>query len=141
MQELVAQGEQLDNVERKVADINADMRVTQRHIDSIKSVWGGFKNWWSGKKETDKPTRSHHLQHADQEPSQLRQTVEQQRESAPPSRAGNASGFFDEDDSSFGAPRQQQPPSGTGQRQQAFSARAQYEMQLQDDLGNGVMLF
>ncbi|XP_064625189.1 synaptosomal-associated protein 29-like isoform X2 [Lineus longissimus] len=49
-EELVRQGEQLDNVERKTADINASMKTSQKHINNIKSIFGGFKNWFGGSK-------------------------------------------------------------------------------------------
>jgi synaptosomal-associated protein 29 len=49
LQELVQQGEQLDNVETKLDTINRDMKTSQKHLDSIKSVFGGIKNWWHGK--------------------------------------------------------------------------------------------
>ena len=54
------QGEQLDNTETKLDQINQDMKTSQRHINNIKSVFGGFKNWWSGKKEatTKEPVKS-----------------------------------------------------------------------------------
>ncbi|XP_074641544.1 synaptosomal-associated protein 29-like [Tubulanus polymorphus] len=53
-EELVRQGEQLDNIEGKATEINESMKTTQRHINSIKSVFGGLKNWFS-KKETNSP--------------------------------------------------------------------------------------
>jgi len=47
-EELVRQGEQLENIEQKTEKINADTRVSQRHLNGIKSIFGGIKNWWQG---------------------------------------------------------------------------------------------
>merc|ERR1712168_387585 len=75
-EELMQQGEQLDNIERKADYINAEMKNTQKSIDSIKSVWGSLGQWWSTKKKkpdasepvkNDPPpvnNRSQKLQHA-----------------------------------------------------------------------------
>lgn len=56
------QGEQLDNTERKLDSIEAMTRVTQRQINSIKSVFGGIKNWFQSKAES-KPEKSD-IQHS-----------------------------------------------------------------------------
>ncbi|CAH1801986.1 unnamed protein product [Owenia fusiformis] len=52
-EELVHQGEQLDNVERKTTEINQMTKTSQKHINNIRSIFGGIKNWWSGKKEEE----------------------------------------------------------------------------------------
>jgi len=52
-EELVRQGEQLDNIEEKTEKINADTRVSQRNLNGIKSIFGGIKNWWQGEGRTD----------------------------------------------------------------------------------------
>lgn len=49
-EELSHQGEQLNNIEYRVDKINQDTKVAQSHLNNIKSVFGGIKNWWSGKK-------------------------------------------------------------------------------------------
>ena len=46
-QELLRQGEQLRRTEQKLDKINADLTVSQKHINSIKSVFGGLKNYFS----------------------------------------------------------------------------------------------
>jgi len=51
-EELVRQREQLDNVEEKLDSMNAIMRVSQKHLTSMKSIFGGFKNYFS-KNETN----------------------------------------------------------------------------------------
>jgi len=52
-EELVRQGEQLDNIEEKAEKINADTRISQRHLNGIKSIFGGLKNWWQGDGKKD----------------------------------------------------------------------------------------
>jgi synaptosomal-associated protein 29 len=57
-EELARQGEQLDNIEEKTEKINADTRVSQRHLNGIKSIFGGIKNWWQGDPSKDTPQTS-----------------------------------------------------------------------------------
>lgn len=51
-EELVRQKEQLENVEEKLDSMNAIMRVSQKHLTSMKSIFGGFKNYFSKNSET-----------------------------------------------------------------------------------------
>lgn len=83
------QGEQLDNIERKTTDMNQQMTTTQRHINNIKSVFGGVKNWWHGKKSNQQP------QSETPEPrqSKLRDTVENSK-----NERVNTAGFGTVDD-------------------------------------------
>ncbi len=54
-QELVRQGEQLNNVNEKLDDINATLTHTQKNINQIKSIFGGLKNrFMSSSKSSDK---------------------------------------------------------------------------------------
>lgn len=46
-EELMAQREQLENCETKVSDVNRSLRQSQKHINSIKSIFGGFVNRFS----------------------------------------------------------------------------------------------
>jgi synaptosomal-associated protein 29 len=108
-EELVRQGEQLDNVEMKTEKINADTRVSQRHLNGIKSIFGGLKNWWQGEPKNDNapvsapPSRN----------SALRQTIDSSQGrlqssdgSVHPSlrlRSDNAAGFYDDDIQTFGS--------------------------------------
>lgn len=71
------------------------MTTSQKHLNSIKSVFGGFKNWWSGGKkshpETEQPRQS-----------KLRETVERERQSGPhPAlklKSEDGRGFYDNDE-------------------------------------------
>ncbi|GFN92818.1 synaptosomal-associated protein 29 [Plakobranchus ocellatus] len=47
-EELVRQGEILDNIETKTDDMQHTLKTSQRHLNNIKSVFGGIKNWWAG---------------------------------------------------------------------------------------------
>jgi len=47
-EELVRQREQLQNAEGKLDEINSTLRVSQRHIQGIKSVFGSIRNYFSG---------------------------------------------------------------------------------------------
>ncbi|PIK54611.1 putative synaptosomal-associated protein 29 [Apostichopus japonicus] len=54
-QELMSQGEQLRRTERRLDKIDSDLTASQRHITSIKSVFGGFRNYFSRKNENVEP--------------------------------------------------------------------------------------
>nr|KAG5707029.1 hypothetical protein BaRGS_019634 [Batillaria attramentaria] len=53
--ELLRQREVLNNIEKKTDEVNTTLTVSQRHINNIKSVFGGIKNWWAGKKDANQP--------------------------------------------------------------------------------------
>ncbi|KFD50869.1 hypothetical protein M514_08307 [Trichuris suis] len=46
-QDLIVQGEKLQNVDRKLGEIQDTTRQTQRHLSSLKSVFGSMKNYFS----------------------------------------------------------------------------------------------
>ena len=99
------------------------MKTTQRHLNNIKSVFGGLKNWWSGKKEAqtpEKPQRQSGLQQTLDEslPSQ-----DQREHPALRIRETDTRGFYDEGSRSQ---TQAQARSEHWQR---------YESQLDDNLG------
>lgn len=54
-EELVRQKDQLNNVEEKLDSMNAMMRVSQKHLTSMKSFFGGFKNFFSKTEDTNIP--------------------------------------------------------------------------------------
>jgi synaptosomal-associated protein 29 len=54
-EELVRQREQLENTEVKLDAINSSLRTSQKHIQSIKSVFGSIKNYFAGGKPDDRP--------------------------------------------------------------------------------------
>ncbi|XP_050428275.1 synaptosomal-associated protein 29 [Adelges cooleyi] len=55
-EELVRQREQLQNTDKRLDEINSNLRVSQKHIQGIKSIFGSFKNMLSGK--SNLPPRS-----------------------------------------------------------------------------------
>jgi len=54
-QELVRQGEQLNNINEKLDDVNSTLTHTQKNINQIKSIFGGLKNrFMPSSKSSDK---------------------------------------------------------------------------------------
>lgn len=132
-EELVQQGEQLDNVERKLDTVNADLKTSQKHLNSIKSIFGGIKTWWNKKDEQaipEEPPR--------REPNRHLQEAIERESTRPPGthpalrlRSDDGSGFYDEADSgaaSGGA------HGGQQQQQQKSSEQSSYEAQLDENL-------
>ncbi|XP_029294889.1 LOW QUALITY PROTEIN: synaptosomal-associated protein 29 [Cottoperca gobio] len=54
-EELVRQGEVLKRADKMMDNMDQDLNTSQKHINSIKSVWGGFVNYFKGKPETKPP--------------------------------------------------------------------------------------
>uniref|UniRef100_A0A3Q3EVX3 Synaptosomal-associated protein 29 n=2 Tax=Kryptolebias marmoratus TaxID=37003 RepID=A0A3Q3EVX3_KRYMA len=54
-EELMRQGEALKRTNKMLDNMDQDLKTSQKHINSIKSVWGGFVNYFKGKPEA-KPT-------------------------------------------------------------------------------------
>ncbi|TKS78345.1 Synaptosomal-associated protein 29 [Collichthys lucidus] len=54
-EELVRQGEVLKRTDKMLDNMDQDLKTSQRHITSIKSVWGGLVNYFKGKPETKPP--------------------------------------------------------------------------------------
>ncbi|XP_070500124.1 synaptosomal-associated protein 29 [Chironomus tepperi] len=50
-QELLKQREQLENTRDQLDTINTSLKFSQRHLTGIKSMFGGLKNYLSGKSE------------------------------------------------------------------------------------------
>lgn len=55
-EELTKQREQLQKTSQQLDEINATLRFSQKHLNGLKSVFGGLKNYLSGSKDTP-PTR------------------------------------------------------------------------------------
>lgn len=55
---MIRQREQLERTDRRLDDINGTLRFSQKHIQGIKSVFGGLKNYFSGSKSMDMPPGS-----------------------------------------------------------------------------------
>ncbi|KAM9810777.1 synaptosomal-associated protein 29 [Neosynchiropus ocellatus] len=54
-EELMRQGEVLKRTDKALDNMEQDLKTSQRHINSIKSVWGGLVNYFKGKQETQPP--------------------------------------------------------------------------------------
>ncbi|XP_074777017.1 synaptosomal-associated protein 29 isoform X3 [Athene noctua] len=57
-EELVRQGEALKRTEQMVDKMDQDLKTSQRHINSIKSVWGGLVNYFKAKPPESKPEQN-----------------------------------------------------------------------------------
>lgn len=97
-EELLAQGEQLDNVERKLDKILVDTKTSQRHLNGIKSIFGGLKNWWAGEAKKDEAAQPPPLK-KQSEALQKAMSVDRDPGSHPAFRlrSGDVRGFYDED--------------------------------------------
>ncbi|KFU89631.1 Synaptosomal-associated protein 29, partial [Chaetura pelagica] len=56
--ELVRQGEALKRTEQMVDKMDQDLKTSQKHINSIKSVWGGLVNYFKAKPPENKPEQN-----------------------------------------------------------------------------------
>ncbi|XP_071339616.1 synaptosomal-associated protein 29 [Trachinotus anak] len=54
-EELMRQGEVLKRTDKMLDNMDQDLKTSQRHITSIRSVWGGLVNYFKGKPETKPP--------------------------------------------------------------------------------------
>lgn len=54
-EELTRQREQLEKTDKRLDEINATLRFSQKHINGIKSVFGSLKNYLSGKNDPQLP--------------------------------------------------------------------------------------
>ncbi|NXH23052.1 SNP29 protein, partial [Bucco capensis] len=57
-EELLRQGEALKRTEQMVDKMEQDLKTSQRHINSIKSVWGGLVNYFKAKPPESKPEQN-----------------------------------------------------------------------------------
>lgn len=48
-EDLLVQGEKLRKIDKQLDEIQQTTSQTQKHLNNIKSVFGGFKNWFGGK--------------------------------------------------------------------------------------------
>ena len=96
--------------------INADTKVSQRHLNSIKSIFGGIRNWWNGEGKNDAVPQQ---VTSSRDRTALRQTVASGAKHEPPSgvhpalriRSGDVSGFYDDDIVEFGSSNAGSRPS------------------------------
>ncbi|NWT21337.1 SNP29 protein, partial [Vireo altiloquus] len=57
-EELIRQGEALKRTEQMVDKMDQDLKTSQKHINSIKSVWGGLVNYFKAKPPESKPEQN-----------------------------------------------------------------------------------
>ncbi|XP_053965038.1 synaptosomal-associated protein 29 [Anastrepha ludens] len=73
--ELAKQREQLENTSRQLDEINSTLRFSQRHLNGLKSVFGGLKNYLSGNRDVP-PSRSPSEQGCDVQSTQQQHSQE-----------------------------------------------------------------
>ncbi|VDP11971.1 unnamed protein product [Soboliphyme baturini] len=56
--DLVEQGEKLRNVDTKLDEIHESTKQTQRHLNNVKSIFGGIKNYFSRDKDKGRKSSS-----------------------------------------------------------------------------------
>ncbi|CAJ1069268.1 synaptosomal-associated protein 29-like [Xyrichtys novacula] len=54
-EELMRQGQVLKRTDKMLDNMEQDLKTSQKHITSIKSVWGGIVNYFKGNSETKPP--------------------------------------------------------------------------------------
>jgi hypothetical protein len=136
--------------------------VSQRHLNSIKSIFGGIRNWWSGEgKKDDVPPTSGPMSRDRQ---QLRQTIASTSDRSFSSNPGthpalrlrsdDVKGFYDEDVVEFGAATSCRSDTSraatsdySGRQAQSTSASSrsaewqQYEKSLNANLGTKLSFY
>ena len=119
-EELVRQGEKLSNIDTHLDSMNSTMRTTQKHLTSMKSLFGGIKGYFSKSTETP-PLSSSSTNDASSRPkydSKLGSTIDSM--SNEPVRSANHPTFqrkgivFEEDEEDSG-----------NNRRTGYSARSQ----------------
>ena len=87
--ELDRQGEQLNRVDRRLDDIDADLVQSKRHLRQIRSVFGGIVNWFSNDKPvlTATPDSTRGTGQAIDDSRRLREEVDARRAERSSSRS------------------------------------------------------
>lgn len=75
-EELVRQREQLQNTNKRLDEINTNLRFSQKHLNGIKSVFYGLKNYISGKSEQTPPKSNSSNDIGGPSGSRLRETID-----------------------------------------------------------------
>ena len=133
-QELLRQGEQLKRTEQKLDTINADLSVSQKHINSIKSVFGGVKNYFSRK-----PQQPPAVPESTRGPSKLESAVTKppvdrdNQEEHPAFRLRDPNSSYENRYGGGGASSGE--GAGFGQPRQYSQSRQQFEDKLDNNLG------
>ncbi|RWS08692.1 synaptosomal-associated protein 29-like protein [Dinothrombium tinctorium] len=152
-EELIKQKEQLNGVEQKLDYVNQATRISQKHLNSMKSIFGGIRNYFS--KSTDTSPNSttapiSSLPAPTSNPSSLQQSIERMRNEMTESSAANHpalrnrstpdfSGFMDEEREDD---RDGERKINNSSDQSAYAQRSlQIEKQLDenlDEMGKGI---
>ncbi|GJQ79781.1 hypothetical protein Trydic_g23250 [Trypoxylus dichotomus] len=74
-EELMRQRDQLERTDKRLDEINATLRFSQKHINGIKSVFSSLKNFVSGKSDTSSPTSGSNLNKAQSADTDFKENV------------------------------------------------------------------
>lgn len=75
-EELVRQREQLQNTNKRLDEINTNLNYSQKHLNGIKSVFYGLKNYISGKSDQTPRSQASPSQSAGPSSSKLNDTID-----------------------------------------------------------------
>ncbi|XP_068166964.1 synaptosomal-associated protein 29 [Antennarius striatus] len=109
-EELMRQGEALKRTDKMLDSMDQNLKTSQRHITSIKSVWGGLVNYFRGKPETKPPPEEPKAYQASESLqgalSSSREQEDKYQASHPNLRKLNVGGFGDSPSLDDGSVRQ-----------------------------------
>lgn len=86
-EELARQREQLEKTRRQLDDINSTLRFSQKHLNGLKSVFGGLKNYLSG--NNDRPRMPNSPSGSNLDSQSMSPTAEERYLSHPTTRMRN----------------------------------------------------
>ncbi|XP_077510074.1 synaptosomal-associated protein 29kDa [Amblyomma americanum] len=126
-EELAHQGEQLRNVDRKLDNINTNLKVSQKHLNSMKSIFGSIKSYFRGGSSADASrnagaTAGFGDEEEERPTTELEKTLDKVKQDGSASRPSthpafrvrglDTSGFgagFEDEKEDFAAPARQMP--------------------------------
>lgn len=89
-EELAKQREQLENTNKQLDDINTTLRFSQKHLNGLKSVFGGLRNYLSGQRDQQPPTATGRRASEQSESTFSMQNYQQHSPGSPPDRSFDA---------------------------------------------------
>ncbi|XP_034026623.1 synaptosomal-associated protein 29 [Thalassophryne amazonica] len=136
-EELIRQGEALKRTDRMLDNMEHDLKTSQKHINGIKSMWGGLVNYFRGKNETKPPPEQPSAYHASDKLqdalSNRREFNEKYQASHPNLRRLEAEGFGAAESTYDGSSKQ----NGYSQNKQLKAAHQTLDNNL-DEMSEGL---
>ncbi|KRY78428.1 Soluble NSF attachment protein 29, partial [Trichinella pseudospiralis] len=75
-QDLIVQGEKLHKVDKKLGDIQSTTKQTQRHLNSVKSLFGNIRNYFNKDKPLPKASEEEPVEKSVRNGTNLQSTVQ-----------------------------------------------------------------